>query len=428
MNMSLPISYLPSDICEKITGKKKNADKKAKSSISKERKKALKKEYLITQSLNETKNKNKTKNIILDDIDDEIIDEVLEETVKTEEVEVVEDNNSSDDEVTTLVVVEENNSNGFDNMYYIKENVSKKTRKKIIRILSKYLDKDKKYKFIDMKDGLYKMHFLSKDGELVENIIDPFATINGGTHPRICKKAIKPDGDTAFGVFDLTSDTDLSRMLVNSEDPFMDFNTAVNIPDNDPLNLTVDFSNTPQLDKLDKSILLNNVNFALNSMANFGINIPKFRFSELKDENNFTLISDFKVKLPLQYESVRVNGIDSPITFNKYIDNGRIMTFNNGTVNTYYASDPDNKLLLAQPFQQQQQPQQAIQQPQQPQAQPEQPQQPQQAIQQPIQQPQVQQIDQTQLFNNIMNNGLGGGFNPFNAYPQAPITPNIITT
>ena len=364
--------------------------------------------------------KQELENVTNNSEDDSVnVETVADENMNPENNSViVKDEDVSDNEDSTVVaaIEENNNNNELDKMYYIKENLSKKKRKKIIRILSKYLDKDKKYKFIDMQDGLYKMYFLSKNGELIENIIDPFGTINGGEHPRIYKKAINPSGDTVIGFFDLTLDTNLSKMLVNSEDPFIDFDTGMSIPDNDAYSMTVDFSNTPQIDKFNKGVLLNNLNFAINAMANFGINIPKFRFFDLSDENHFTLISDFKVKTPLQYETIKVNGIDCPLGFNKYIDNGRIMTFNNGTVNTYYVNNPDNKLLLAQPFQQQ--PQQPIQQ-QQPQAQP----------QQPIQQqPQVQEINQTQLFNNIMNNGLGGGFNPFNAYPQQPITPNIITT
>ena len=77
--------------------------------------------------------------------------------------------------------------------------------------------------------------------------------------------------------------------------------------------------------------------------------------------------------------------------FNKYIDNGRVLLFDNGTIYTYHVNDPNNKVMLYQP--QQSQPQ--------------------------------QQVDSNQLFQNIMNNDLGGGFDP---YPQPPITPNIITT
>ena len=168
----------------------------------------------------------------------------------------------------------------------------------------------------------------------------------------------------------------------------------MSIPDNDAYSMTVDFSNTPQIDKFNKDVLLNNLNFAINVMANSGITIPKFRFSDLTDENHFSLISDFKVKLPLQYESVKINGIDTPLSFNKYIDNGRVLLFNNGTIYTGYTHDPSNKVMLYQPPQVQQ-----------------------------LQQPQ-QEINQTQLFNNIMNNGLGQGFNQ---YQQPPISQSIIT-
>lgn len=416
-------NWIPDDLYERITGVKRNPEKKVakKSKQQKEHERQLKKQYKQMKKeeaeLKELEEQNKL--IIEKMLENSKIEDRMEEIkskiqyLKTFKAPVI-DNKTSQKEVTALIEDKNSNSvvetvddedyaeegavdvvkeNKLDEMYYIKENVSKKKRKKLLRILSKYLDKNKKYKFIDMNDGLYKMYFLSKEGSLIENIIDPFATINGGSHPRIFKKSIMPNGDTAFGMFDLTLDIDLSRLLINSEDPYIDYNTAMGIPDNDPYNATVDFSNTPQLDKLDKAVLLNNVNFAVNAMANSGINIPKFRFFDLTDENHFCLISDFKVKTPLQYETLKENGVDNPIAFNRYIDNGRVLSFNDRTVYTYYVSDVDNKMLLAQP----------------------QPQQPQ------------QQIDQGQLFNNIMDNGLGGGFNPFNPYPQQPtITPNII--
>jgi hypothetical protein len=229
-----------------------------------------------------------------------------------------------------------------------------------------------------MGDGLYKIYIVSKDGsELIENIIDPFATMTGGTNPSIYKKGLNPDGSPNFKMVDLTADKKLSAKLLSTKS-FVntEFYNSFNGQFVDP---NLDLSNIKIIDKFNEKqeqLFMGNIYSCLNSLANAGIQVPRFRLLNLKSENQFTLISDFNCKVPLKYESIEINGVKNTLNVNGYIDNGRVIVFNNGTITTYYAGNENNKLVLVNAQMQQQQ----------------------------------QPVTQQQMMNNAINNNMANGF------------------
>jgi len=276
---------------------------------------------------------------------------------------VIENESSSTDSDTNVIVeVKEEKMESL--LDIVEENVSKKMRKRINRILGKYLPQNIKRKYVDMGDGLYKIYIVSQDGsELVENIIDPFATMTGGTNPSIYKKGLNSVGSPSFKMVNLTRDEKLSAKLLSTKS-FVDTEFFSSF-ESEFIDPSLDLSNTQIIDKFDESeeqTFMGNIYLCLNLLANAKIQVPRFRFLDLKSENQFTLISDFECKVPLKYESIEINGVKNTLNINGYIDNSRIVVFNNGTITTYYAGNENNKLVLANPQQTQQQQQPVTQQ------------------------------------------------------------------
>lgn len=185
----------------------------------------------------------------------------------------------------------------------------KKISKKLSSVLDKVPDIDKDKTFInkDMKTGVITLDLVTKKGETRSYRVDD-GSLLGGTGISIL---FNTNGNDDFFIPATKEYEDIIVRGLSGNDitPQDVQRVRKNFFANLMLYAGFDFSNTEKIDEIKKNedsfSKLNNILSTIfeNNLLNVGNNldeVPRFRFENFKDYNNFTVVSDDKVKPGLQ--------------------------------------------------------------------------------------------------------------------------------